>query len=119
MPRVSSPADVEIHHDPEHGRYEARLPAPAGSTGPSPHAIGVLRYHREGDVVVIPSTVVIPEHRGHGVADALVHRALDDVARAGATVRPDCWFVETWLRRHPDYQHLRWSEAYPGGSTDA
>ncbi|WP_278236165.1 GNAT family N-acetyltransferase [Isoptericola sp. AK164] len=116
---MSSPVDVDIHHDPEHGRYEARIAGPPGSAAEDAHAIGVLRYHREGDVVVIPGTVVVPEHRGHGVADALVRRALDDVAAAGATVRPDCWFVETWLRHHPDYQHLRWPQDSSGGSMDA
>ena len=29
--------------------------------------------------------------------------ALDDLARQGATVRPTCPFVASWLDKHPDH----------------
>lgn len=79
-------------------RYEAH--APDGTV------MGVLRYERVGDVVVMPSTVTLPEFRGRGVAGALTQRALDDAAAAGRKVQARCWYVAEYIERHPQYAAL-------------
>ena len=98
--------DLDLRHDPDAGRYEA------WSDGVR---IGVASYRRDSDVVVIPSVVVDPAHRGGGVASALTRFALDDVRASGATrVVPSCPYVRVWIDRHPAYRDL-----VHGGAPDA
>lgn len=47
--------------------------------------------------------------RGRGLAQVLVHFALDDVVAAGKRVIPHCPFTAAYLRRHELYtQHIDW-----------
>jgi predicted GNAT family acetyltransferase len=99
-----SSLEYEVVDNPDESRYEARL----SEGGPeAAKVVGVLRYAREGDVVVMPSTVTDPEYRGNGIAAALTRTALDDVRAAGQHVRALCWYVDEWIDRHPDYADLR------------
>jgi predicted GNAT family acetyltransferase len=111
---MTDPFDVEIRHEPDHSRYEA---VAVGSDGVGA-VVGMLRYDRHDGTVVVPSTIVVPEFRGHGVASALTRRALDDARAAGWLVRPDCWYVEQWIHRHPEYHDLR-ADAGAGGRTSS
>lgn len=79
-------------------RYEARLAD--GSTA------GFLEYRAEGDRIVMPSTVVHPQHRGHGIAARLARTALDDARAAGKKVDPRCWYVAEYIEKHPEYADL-------------
>lgn len=100
---MTGPFDVEIRHVPDRGRYEAVVPG-QDDVGA---VVGFLRYDRRDRTVTISNTVVVPEFRGHGVADALTRRALDDAHADGVLVDPACWYVEQWIHRHPDYHDLR------------
>ncbi|WP_179951101.1 GNAT family N-acetyltransferase [Xylanimonas oleitrophica] len=84
---------------PDESRYEAHDPQDG-------EVMGYLEYHRRGDVVVMPHTVTLPQFRGRGVAAAMAERALDDVAAAGGTVEPLCWYVAEYVARHERYQRL-------------
>jgi hypothetical protein len=75
-------------------------------------ARGVLRYSRVAradglGVVVIPSVVVDPAIEGRGVASALTRSALDWARTSGLRVDPVCPYVDTWMRRHREYDDLR------------
>jgi len=96
--------DYDIVENAPHGRYEARVREGLPDGG---RVIGVLRYEEQDGVVVMASTVTDPQYRGNGIASALTQRALDDARAAGARVQPDCWYVEGWIERHPDYAGLR------------
>lgn len=91
-------ADFDVIDRPEASRYEA--------TTTDGDVIGVLEYQREDGVVVMPSTRVEPAFRGHGIAAALVRRALDDARSARASVVPVCWYVAEYVERHPEYADL-------------
>lgn len=99
---------IDVHHDEDNHRYEASVVVDGEA-----RVVGVLRYERTGGVVDVPSTVVVPEFRGHGVAAALVTHVVDDARAAGLRVRPDCWYVAQWFDRHPELVDVLWSE--PGG----
>jgi predicted GNAT family acetyltransferase len=90
--------DYDITDRPEASRYEA--------TTTDGDVIGVLEYQREDGVVVMPSTRVEPAFRGHGIAAALVRRALDEARSARASVVPVCWYVAEYVERHPEYADL-------------
>ncbi|WP_418275223.1 GNAT family N-acetyltransferase [Isoptericola jiangsuensis] len=99
---MTGPFDVEIRHVPDRGRYEAVAPG----TDDVGAVVGFLRYDRHDRTVTITNTVVLPEFRGHGVADALTHRAVDDARAEGSSVRPECWYVEQWIHRRPEYHDV-------------
>ncbi|MCM2275341.1 MAG: N-acetyltransferase, partial [Candidatus Didemnitutus sp.] len=56
---------------------------------------------------IFTHTLVPPQLRGRGLAEALVRRALDDARAAGRKVVPACSYVDVFIQRHPDYQALR------------
>jgi predicted GNAT family acetyltransferase len=49
---------------------------------------------------------VPPELRGHGVAEALVRQALEDVRARGEHIIATCPYVKAFLARHPEYRPL-------------
>lgn len=72
----------------------------------------VLEYAKVGDVYDLMHTFVPEELRGHGVAEQLVHGALDQIRQKGARFVPSCPFIQTFLKRFPEYKD---GVAGPGG----
>ncbi len=60
-----------------------------------------LRYHRNGNRLVLIHTEVPVELEGRGIGGALVTAAVDRAAREGLTIVPFCPFARGWLERHP------------------
>lgn len=75
--------------------YYADEPAPGDAGAQAPASVRDLR-----------STVVAPERNGEGLGSALVRHVLDEARADGLAVRPTCWFVDGWIRRHPEYMDL-------------
>jgi predicted GNAT family acetyltransferase len=90
--------DTQVTRNDEAGRYELFVDG---------HRVAIADFQVEGDVVVMPHTVVDPAQRGRGLGEVLVAAALDDVRSAGRTVVPACWFVAEFIDSHPDYRDLR------------
>lgn len=69
------------------------------------HVAGELvwRESHDGTAVVLVHTQVEDGFEGQGVGGALVRAAVDELAAAGRTARPDCPFAAAWLQRHPDH----------------
>jgi predicted GNAT family acetyltransferase len=63
--------------------------------------IGTMTYRIEGDVAVLPHTVIDRDRRGEGLGDVLVAGGLAELTRRGLAVVPTCWFVAEHLDRHP------------------
>ncbi len=101
---MTAPLEYDVVHEAASGRYEARLRNGRSEGG---HAVGMLRYERSGGVVVVASTVTDPVFRGNGIASTLTRRALDDARDAGLRVRAECWYVDEWIDRNPEYADLR------------
>jgi uncharacterized protein len=51
--------------------------------------------------VIVPSAV-----EGRGIAGQLTQAALDWARAESYRVNPVCPYVQTWLRRHPEYMDL-------------
>jgi predicted GNAT family acetyltransferase len=62
-----------------------------------------LTYRLRGDRLVLPHTGVPPAVEGRGIGSALVRAAVEDAIRQDLTIVPRCWFVRSWLDRHPDH----------------
>ncbi len=68
--------------------------------------VGFADYHVDGDLVVLPHTVIDPSRRGEGLAAQLVSAALDDIRADGRSVVASCWYVAEYIDRHPEYADL-------------
>lgn len=66
--------------------------------------LGFLVYRPEPERgrVVLVHTEIDPAYEGHGLGNALVKGALDDLRERGLAVVPVCPFVRAYLRRHPE-----------------
>lgn len=61
-----------------------------------------LRYHRNGDRLVLIHTEVPEELEGRSLGGQLVAAAVARAASEGLTIVPYCPFARRWLERHPD-----------------
>jgi predicted GNAT family acetyltransferase len=87
---------VEVRHEPERSQFVAE----ANGT------LSYVRYMLDGDTLDLMSTYVHPNVRGRRVGEILVMRALDFARENDYEVIPTCWFVDTVVRRHPEYGEL-------------
>ncbi|HET6598986.1 MAG TPA: GNAT family N-acetyltransferase [Burkholderiaceae bacterium] len=67
---------------------------------------GVLQYRLNGGVMSIVHTEVAPEHRGRGVAAALMQAALAHARAHALKVRPLCSYASVYMKRHLETQDL-------------
>jgi uncharacterized protein len=88
---------MRIEHNPAAHRFVARLP--------EGHGVLVYRMPSEG-VLEVLSTHVPPSARGQGIGGALVEAALTHARVHKLRVIPTCWYVGTWVDRHPEYREL-------------
>ena len=88
---------MQIEHEPAANRFVAALP----------EGNGVLIYRMKSkDVMDVLSTRVPPAAQGRGVGGALVEAALTHAREHRLKVIPSCWYVETWVDKHPEYREL-------------
>lgn len=66
----------------------------------------VLDYTLQGSLAVFTHTGVPAPVGGRGIAADLVRTGLDTAREQGWRVRPDCSYVEAYIRRNPRYQDL-------------
>lgn len=85
--------DIEVHDAPERGRFEITVDG---------EAAGFADYRRDGDVVLMPHTVIDPRYRGRGLGEVLAAAALDSLKAEGLSVLPHCWFVRDVIAARPD-----------------
>lgn len=81
------------------GRYVVRLPEGREAE--------MTWQDSEAGVIVADHTFVPPEHRGKGIAEALVARAVADARQAGIRIHPTCSYVVAQFRRHPEWTDLK------------
>lgn len=88
---------VEVYHNGPASRFEL---TEGGKQS-------VAEYRMDGDAMVFTHTWVPPEWRGRGIAARLIHAALEFARREGKKVVPQCSYVESYMKRHPEYADLR------------
>lgn len=67
----------------------------------------LIDFRKNGNVLDAHHTFVPKEIGGKGIASALVRFMMNDARDKGEKIRPTCSYVETWLKRHPEYEDLR------------
>ncbi|HEX5919137.1 MAG TPA: GNAT family N-acetyltransferase [Nocardioides sp.] len=89
--------DTEFIDAPDHHRYELRS---------GDELVGFIAYRLHGEVIRLIHTEVLPAFNGQGHAATLARSALDDARARGLTVRPDCPYVASYIKKHPEYADL-------------
>lgn len=66
----------------------------------------ILEYRMNGRTIEFTHTEVPPPLEGGGVGARLVRYALDESRKRGYRVVAACWFVDLYIKRHPEYADL-------------
>jgi len=88
---------ASVASNPAESRYEVLVDGELG---------GWLSYEHSDGTVDLQHTVVLPSHRGQGLAGMLAERAFDDARAEGLRVIPSCPFVLGWTKEHPEVEGL-------------
>ena len=89
--------DVDVVHEPQRRRFVVTADG---------KECQLFYIPIDDSSVDFRSTFVHPGLRGRGVGEKLVRRALEWAREEGLKVVPTCWFVDTVVRRHPEYAPL-------------
>ena len=96
MSTEHSDTDITITHDESAQRFETIID---GQTG-------YISYQQRNNTLVYDHTIVPQSLGGRGVGTALVKHALDYAREQNKKVVPQCSFVSTYIKKHPDYKDL-------------
>ena len=72
-----------------------------------------LEYRLVSNLISLIHTEVPEALEGRGIGAALAKAGLEYAREHGIQVVPLCPFVQSYLKRHPEYQDLVWQK--PGG----
>lgn len=86
-------SELDIHDAREQNRYEATV---EGETA-------MADYRLEGDRIRFTHTRVPPSLEGRGIGSQLARHALDSARDRDLRVWPECNFIASFIRRHPEY----------------
>ena len=87
------PGTLEIRHEPDAGRFVARVDGAEAVLAYRPLDATTLDYYH---------TFVPPALRGRGIASELTDHALRYAMQHGLRIVPSCPFVARHLDRHPE-----------------
>ena len=88
--------ELDIKHDGKQGRFHALVDGLQCE----------LDYRLDGQRMLFTHTGVPPRLEGRGIAAQLVKQGLEWAKAQSLQVVPLCSYVQTYLRRHPEYQSL-------------
>lgn len=66
-----------------------------------------LDYQQEGDILHLNHTMVPAALRGKNAAATLMEYALQDIKERGLKINPVCSYVQSFLKRNPNWQQLQ------------
>ena len=96
----SAATDAPVVTDnPAASRYELHVGA---------ELAGFVDYRLDGDdpVISLIHTEVKPAFRHAHLATHLARFSLDDARRRGLAVLPFCPYINSWIKKHPEYTDL-------------
>jgi uncharacterized protein len=89
--------ETVVRNNPDESRYELLVDGTVG---------GVAEYRDKGDQVELTHTEVDSSYEGEGFGSTLARAVLDDLRQHGRAVVPSCPFVNSYLKKHPEYVDL-------------
>jgi uncharacterized protein len=90
-----------VTDNPSASRYELHV-MPAGELA------GFVEYklREHGTVISLVHTEVGDAFQGQGLATHLARFSLDDARKRGLAVLPFCPYINSWIKKHPEYTDL-------------
>ncbi|MGB3304455.1 GNAT family N-acetyltransferase [Gordonia sp. (in: high G+C Gram-positive bacteria)] len=92
---------LQITHIASRERYRADV-----LEADAPLEVGYVDYTQDGDRLALTHTVVYDRFGGRGYAGELVKHVLDDIRANGQTVVPVCSYVQSYVKKHPEYNDI-------------
>jgi uncharacterized protein len=89
--------DISVMNEPAKSRYGGR----AGD-----RLAGYVSYRQSRGTIALLHTEVDADFEGEGVGGALVSAVLEDLRGRDLEVLPFCPFVNSYLRKHPEFVDL-------------
>ncbi|HVT67189.1 MAG TPA: GNAT family N-acetyltransferase [Trebonia sp.] len=86
-----------VTDNPAASRYELHVGA---------EFAGFVDYRLRGQVISLVHTQVEPAFQGEHLATHLARFSLDDARERGLSVLPFCPYINSWIRKHPEYTDL-------------
>lgn len=86
-----------IRKNPEQSRYELVV---------EDTVAGVVEYVEKDGYVELTHTEIDPSHEGEGLGSQLARAVLDGLRNEERAVIPSCPFINSYLKRHPEYAEL-------------
>jgi predicted GNAT family acetyltransferase len=90
----ADPKDLHVIHNQDQHRFELQLEG----------HLAELTYRRQGDTIIFIHTGVPPAIEGRGIGSLLVKTGLRYASENRLKVKPLCWFVDLYIKRHPEFQ---------------
>lgn len=88
--------DVVVRDNKDAHRYEARID----------DQLAMIAYHRTADRITFIHTETPTSLEGHGIAGKMARTALEDARAHHLGVVPQCPYVASYIRRHPEYMDV-------------
>lgn len=97
---------MKVTHLVDRERFRAEVDIDGVAT-----EVGYLDYtrdpgHTDGDRLALTHTVIFDQFGGRGYAAQLVADVLEQIQADGNKVVPVCSYVQSYLRKHPEYADL-------------
>jgi predicted GNAT family acetyltransferase len=86
----------EVRNNEQESRFETTVDG----------EVAVAEYYREGNTITFTHTIVPEQMEGKGIAGAIVKAALEHARSEKLEVVPQCAFVASYIKRHPEYEDL-------------
>ena len=87
---------ITVRHDEAHHRYQALIGEEVAGTA----------HYRVREEKDFWHTEVKPEYEGKGVGTALAKAVFEDLRARGEKAVIECPFLQSYLKRHPEYADL-------------
>jgi uncharacterized protein len=86
-----------VTDNPAASRYELRV---------NGKLAGFVDYRLRNQVISLVHTEVEPAFQGEHLATHLARYSLDDARKRGLAVLPSCPYINSWVKKHPEYTDL-------------
>jgi predicted GNAT family acetyltransferase len=93
----SAPGAPVVTDNPAAFRYELHVDGKLA---------GFVSYQLRGEVISLVHTEVEPAFQGEHLATHLARYTLDDARKRGLAVLPSCPYINSWIKKHPEYTDL-------------
>jgi uncharacterized protein len=75
---------------------------------------GFVAYKLDADTISLVHTEIEPAFQGAHLGTHLARFSLDDARKRGLNVLPYCPYINSWIKKHPEYTDLVPAQARPG-----